>query len=259
VGVAYSPVTFAASSGTPPYTWSVTSGSSLPPGLSLSTAGVLSGTPSAAGNFSFTVTVSDSASPKQTVVSPTFALSVLATTFSIAGSVGVAGATVTLGGASSQVYLSSNGSYQFTGLAPGSYTVTPSLTGYSFTPRTATVTLGNANQTVSFTAQSVPTVIISGTLYNGTAALPNVPVTLMTGSTQTGSTSSGPSGAYSFTVPVGGNYTVTPSDSYTFCPSSASWTNVTANQQANFSTGVPAKEYVHLGSRVVAVVNCGGN
>ena len=45
--------TFAAT-GTTPITWSVSSGS-LPPGLTLSTAGVLSGTPTQTGNFTFTV------------------------------------------------------------------------------------------------------------------------------------------------------------------------------------------------------------
>lgn len=45
--------------GTAPYTWAVTAGA-LPPGMSLSAAGVLSGTPTAAGNFAFTATVTDS-------------------------------------------------------------------------------------------------------------------------------------------------------------------------------------------------------
>ncbi len=50
--------TVTASGGTAPYTFSVTSGS-LPPGLTLSSGGVLSGTPTAAGNFTFTVTATD--------------------------------------------------------------------------------------------------------------------------------------------------------------------------------------------------------
>jgi len=58
-GVAYSQ-TLQAAGGTPPYTWTLTSGS-LPAGLSLSGAGVLSGTPTAAGNFTFQATVTDSA------------------------------------------------------------------------------------------------------------------------------------------------------------------------------------------------------
>src|SRR6185312_2530436 len=52
----------AASGGTPPYSWALASGSSLPDGLNLSAAGTLSGTPSAAGTTNFTVRVTDSAS-----------------------------------------------------------------------------------------------------------------------------------------------------------------------------------------------------
>jgi hypothetical protein len=44
--------------GTAPFTWTVSSGS-LPPGLSLSSSGLLSGTPTTAGTFGFTVTVTD--------------------------------------------------------------------------------------------------------------------------------------------------------------------------------------------------------
>jgi hypothetical protein len=43
----------------PPYTWAVASGSSLPAGLSLSAAGVVSGTPTTAGTFSPSIAVTD--------------------------------------------------------------------------------------------------------------------------------------------------------------------------------------------------------
>ena len=58
-GVSYSQ-TIAASGGNPPYAFSVSSGSA-PPGLALSASGVLSGTPTVAGTYSFEVTVTDSA------------------------------------------------------------------------------------------------------------------------------------------------------------------------------------------------------
>jgi uncharacterized repeat protein (TIGR01451 family) len=50
--------TITASGGTAPYGFSVTSGQ-LPPGLALSTGGVLSGAPTGGGSFSFTVTAAD--------------------------------------------------------------------------------------------------------------------------------------------------------------------------------------------------------
>jgi hypothetical protein len=57
-------VTFAATGGTTPYTWSVASGSSLPAGLTLAPAtGVLSGTPTTAGTYNFGITATDSSTP----------------------------------------------------------------------------------------------------------------------------------------------------------------------------------------------------
>jgi YD repeat-containing protein len=61
VGVSGNPYsqTLAATGGMAPYTWSLASGSSLPAGLSLNASGVISGTPTTAGNSTFTVQVSD--------------------------------------------------------------------------------------------------------------------------------------------------------------------------------------------------------
>jgi hypothetical protein len=57
------------------YTWTVTSGSTLPGGLSLSAAGVLSGKPTATGTPSFSITVTDSAS---NTASATFSMTIAA-------------------------------------------------------------------------------------------------------------------------------------------------------------------------------------
>ncbi|MGI4867601.1 MAG: putative Ig domain-containing protein [Janthinobacterium lividum] len=57
VGTAYSQ-TVTASGGTAPYSFSITSGA-LPTGLALSTSGVLLGTPTVAGSYTFTVTARD--------------------------------------------------------------------------------------------------------------------------------------------------------------------------------------------------------
>jgi len=59
--IAYSPVVLTASGGTPPYSWSISVGV-LPAGLSLSSGGTISGTPTAAAGYSFTVQVTDVAS-----------------------------------------------------------------------------------------------------------------------------------------------------------------------------------------------------
>jgi hypothetical protein len=58
VGTAYSQNISAASSGTPPYTFAITSGA-LPAGLSLNPNGTLAGTPTASGTFNFTITATD--------------------------------------------------------------------------------------------------------------------------------------------------------------------------------------------------------
>jgi hypothetical protein len=59
-GLSYAAV-LSAFGGTPPYIWSISSGS-LPPGLSLSTTGVISGLPAGTGSYTFTAVVVDSAS-----------------------------------------------------------------------------------------------------------------------------------------------------------------------------------------------------
>ena len=58
--------------GTPPYTWSLASGSSLPPGIALlpgsgSVSAHLGGIPTTSGNYSFSLTVADSAAQTLTV------------------------------------------------------------------------------------------------------------------------------------------------------------------------------------------------
>lgn len=62
VGVVYQAIALTGTGGTSPYRWTA---SSLPPGLTLSSGGVLSGTPSTSGNFSLTATFTDSSTPAQ--------------------------------------------------------------------------------------------------------------------------------------------------------------------------------------------------
>ena len=68
-GIAYPGYTFTvARGGAPPFTWSETG--ALPPGMALSSAGQLTGTPVAAGTYAFTVRVADSSTPALTGTLP---------------------------------------------------------------------------------------------------------------------------------------------------------------------------------------------
>lgn len=56
------------------------------------------------------------------------------------------------GAATKNMTTAAGGSYTFTGLANGSYTVTPNLAGYGFTPSSITVTVYNNNPSnINFT------------------------------------------------------------------------------------------------------------
>lgn len=119
---------------------------------------------STTGTFTATVaTVSSAVTATLTATtgssSQTFALAVTPpATWSISGTItpAISGVTVTLSGAASQTSTSnSSGTYTYSGLANGSYTVTPALTGYTFTPASQAVTLNGASQSaVNFTAQT---------------------------------------------------------------------------------------------------------
>ncbi len=98
VGTAYS-VTLVGVGGISPYTWTVVSGS-LPGGLSLSSAGVLAGTPAAVGSFNVTVKMTDAGSPALTATA--------AFTIAIAAAPAVVFSTTTLpGGTVGTVYSAS--------------------------------------------------------------------------------------------------------------------------------------------------------
>jgi hypothetical protein len=88
------------------------------------------------------------------------AASSVGTTANISGSVTPAslagGTTLTLsGGQSATTTTDSGGNYSFTGLANGTYTVTPSKDGYTFNPASQTVTMSGTNVSgISFVAAS---------------------------------------------------------------------------------------------------------
>jgi hypothetical protein len=73
VNMTYVGVQFAATGGTSPYTFSLASGSALPPGLMLNN-GDLTGTPTTVGTYTFGVTVTDSTTPTPAVITQNFTL-----------------------------------------------------------------------------------------------------------------------------------------------------------------------------------------
>ena len=149
-----------------------------------------------------------------------------AITYSISGTisgVGGVGAKVNVSGTASTVVVAdSSGNYTISGLANGSYTVTCSNTGYTFTPASATVTVNGANRTgVNFTSQATTsTWSISGSIMPNASGAGTV-VTAM--GPVTASATADANGNYTIAQLLNGNYTVTPSKTgYEFIPPSQS-------------------------------------
>lgn len=163
------------------------------------------------------------------------------TSYSISGAItvngsGLAGVTVTLSDSSSKTTTTDSiGNYSFSSIQNGSYTVTPALTGYTFTQATLAATVSGANLTgKNFTATTTAagTYSISGTITNNGAALAGVTVTLSGSGSTTATTDN--SGNYTFSGAQNGSYTIAPSISgYTFTPTSQSVTVNGANLAGN--------------------------
>jgi hypothetical protein len=115
----------------------------------------------------------------------------------------------------------------------GSYTVTTSkLLGYLFTPASKVFNNLTADQTPVFIG--VPTSYkLAGRVTTGGSGLAGVTITLTGSKLATATTDA--NGAYSFNVPVHGDYAVAPSKKhYTFDRASAPFTGVTADQTTDF-------------------------
>lgn len=171
-----------------------------------------------------------------------------AATYSISGTVtqsggttAVAGATIALSGASSASTTSAaDGTYSFTGLTNGGYTVTPTKTGSAFSPVSTAVSVSGANVTnTNFTAAAAGTTTYSISGAVSGAATSGVIITL-TGA-NSGTAVTGPGGIYTFSGLVAGSYTLAASLSgYTFSPS-IPVTIVAADSTANdfVATAIP--------------------
>jgi Glycosyl hydrolases family 16 len=148
-------------------------------------------------------------------------------------------ATVVLSGASSAtVTADASGNYSFPAVPNGAYTVTPSKTGFNFTPASQSVTVNGVSQTANFAA-APQTWAISGTITpasNGAGSQ----VSLTQGSTTIGTATANGSGSYSFTGLVNGTYTVTPTAiGMVFTPASLTVIVSGGNQAANFTAAPP--------------------
>jgi hypothetical protein len=144
-----------------------------------------------------------------------------ATTYTISGVVsgGIAvGVTINLTGATTATTTTATGgTYSFTGLSNGTYTVTPVLANYTFAPTSTAIVVNGSNMTADFVAtyNTSTKYTITGTVSGAVEA--GVKITLS--GDATGETTTLTGGTYSFTNLVSGNYTVTPYLSgYSFAP-----------------------------------------
>jgi Bacterial Ig domain/Putative Ig domain/Immunoglobulin domain/Immunoglobulin I-set domain len=162
--------TLAASGGTTPYSWSLSSGS-LPTGLSLSSSGSLSGTPAVLGSFPFTVQVNDAAGH---TASSNFSINVVNPVPSVSISSPANGATV-----SGTVYVSGTASDTVSissvqlSVDNGAYSNASGTTSWSYSLNTASLSNGSHTLTAKTTdlaglaASSSP---VSVTVSNGSTA-----------------------------------------------------------------------------------------
>lgn len=155
--------TLAASGGVAPYSWSLVSGT-LPPGLALSPAGVISGTPTATGTSTFTVKAIDSALPTAETSTEPVTMTVAPRTLTIT-TAAVAAAKV--GTAYSQSLSAAMGTaplhWSITGGAlPAGLALNAATGAITGTPTTA----GTTAATVKVTDATSPTAMVATASYN---------------------------------------------------------------------------------------------
>jgi hypothetical protein len=158
-----------------------------------------------------------------------------AATYTISGQItlnaaGLAGVTVS-DGAGHTALTDGSGSYTLTGVPAGTYTVTPSLAEYTFTPPTQSVTVGPSKSGINFTATRITYTVAGRITLNGVGL---AAVTVSDGAGHTGTTN--PSGDYIILGMPSGTYTITPSlAEYTFTPPSQSVTVGASKTGINFT------------------------
>jgi sugar lactone lactonase YvrE len=184
--------TITATGGTAPYTYAATG--ALPGGLTLSSNGTLSGSPTAAGTANFTIKATDSSSnPGPFTGSQSYSLVVAKATATVTlGNLNqtYTGSPLSATASTNPAALSVNFTYNGSATAPtaaGSYAVVATINDPNYTgtasgtlviaKATAMVTFGNLNQTyigspLSATASTNPAGLSVNFTYNGSATAP---------------------------------------------------------------------------------------
>jgi hypothetical protein len=246
-----------------PITWSLASGT-LPPGITLGANGILSGTPTSVGSFTFTVQVTDGIST--TTASFTIQVSLVPLTFTsntmptassgrpysqplpVVGGTKPYNATVTSGTLPAGVALSSTGILSGTPSSAGSFTFSVNVSDSSAPVQTATQTLTIAVNTLVITTTALPSGIV-GAPYN--AAISTVGGTLplsfsaATAAFPPGLTIQQPaansqSGALAGTPTLAGHYTFTESVVDSSAPAQTTTQYYVMDIAAAGTTAVPA-------------------
>ncbi len=165
------------------------------------------------------------------------------------GGTGLSDVTMILSGAgSATVVTDASGNYAFSGLANGSYTITPSKSGLTFSPINSTQTVRGGDITaINFTATSIPTLRISGTVTSAGSALPGVSMMLSGAGSAAATTDA--SGNYIFDGVENGNYTITPSSTgFDFSPAGSAQTVSGADKTAVNFTATPVSTFSIFGT-----------
>ena len=167
-------------------------------------------------------------------LTPTVSISGVVTRGTGPGASGLANVAVTLSGAASAATVTNGaGAYTFAALTSGgTYSVTPSLAGYLIAPVSTTLSNMVSDQVANFTATRLYT--ISGQVrdLNDTGVSG---VTMTLGGSSNATQSTDVDGRYSFTVPDGGSYTITPTrGSFVFDPATQAFPNLQEDKIAAF-------------------------
>jgi len=277
VGTAYSQ-NLAASGGTAPYSYAVTAGA-LPTGLTLSGSGVLSGTPTAAGTYNFTITATDTYGAAQAV---SYSLPV-AEQLPVAGVVSVnvaansSGTSIPLtlsAGAATSIAVDNqpvHGIATVSGLTI-SYTPTPGYSGndsFTYTATNGTGTSAAATVSVTVTAPTLAITPASGALSDGTvgtaysqnlaASGGTAPYsyTVTAGALPAGLTLSG-SGALSGTPTTAGAYSFTAAATDAYGATGTASYSITIAEQLPIGSPLSATVAANSGATILTPTLSGG-